>query len=132
MKTLIAEDDHVSARIIKTILSPYGECDVTVDGNEAFEAFEKAWIEGTPYDLVCLDIMMPKSDGQEALKKIREMEKEIGIVGSKEVKIIMITALGDPKTVVESYYRGGTTSYVVKPIDKEELIDKVRAFGLVQ
>lgn len=44
------------------ILSKYGECD-TVDGLEAVDAFMLAQKENKPYDLVCLDIMMPKLDG---------------------------------------------------------------------
>ena len=77
MKILIAEDDYIARRILKGILSPIGDCDIVIDGEEAFQAFKMAWVEGNPYDLVCLDIMMPNVNGQEALKKIREMEKEI-------------------------------------------------------
>lgn len=129
MKILIAEDDFVSRRILKEMLSPVGDCDIVIDGEEAFNAFRLAWVEGNPYDLVCLDIMMPNIDGKVALKRIRDMEKEIGIEGSKEVKVIMITALGDPKTVFESYYNAGTTSYIVKPIDKDKLLNEVRSLG---
>jgi len=38
-----------------------------------------AWEEQEPYDLICMDIMMPEVDGQEALQRIRDMEKEMGI-----------------------------------------------------
>ena len=131
MKILIAEDDFISRRILKEILSRVGACDIVIDGEEAFDAFRLAWVEGNPYDLVCLDIMMPNIDGKEALKRIRGMEKEIGIEGSKEVKVIMITALGEPETVVDSYYRAGTTSYIVKPISKKKLLDEVRSLGLL-
>ncbi len=131
MRILIAEDDNISSRLLKTILSPLGECEVAIDGGKAFDAFRQAWIEGDPYDLICLDIMMPKTDGQEALQKIREMEREIGVIGSNEVKVIMITALGDPKTVVDSFYKAGTTSYIVKPVNKDALLNEIRRFGLI-
>ena len=132
IKILIVEDDFIVRRILKDILSPYGDCDIVVDGEEAIQAFRLAWEEKEPYDLICLDIMMPKLDGQEALRRIREMEKEIGIQGSAEVKVIMVTALDDPKNVVEAYYRGGATSYIVKPIVKVRLLDEIRSFGLIK
>ncbi|MCP4693586.1 MAG: response regulator, partial [Desulfobacterales bacterium] len=123
MRILIAEDDFVSRRILDTLLSPYGECHTAVDGEEAVQCFRMAHDEGAPYDLVCLDIMMPNVNGQEALKQIREIEKKMGLKSSAEVKVIMVTALDDPKSVVEAYYRGGATSYIVKPIEKDRLLD---------
>lgn len=132
MKVLIAEDDFVSRKILKDTLAEYGECDIVVDGEEAVQAFRLAMSDGEPYELVLMDIMMPNTDGQEALKRIREIEKEAGIKGSSEVPVIMVTALSDPKAVFEAYYRGGATSYIVKPIDKQKLIDEIRKLGLIR
>ena len=131
MKILIAEDDFIARRALKEIINQLGDCDVVIDGEEAVEAFRLAWEENDPYDLICLDIMMPNMDGKEALKNIRDIEKTLGIKGSKEVKVIMVTALGDPKTVFESYYQSGATSYVVKPVDKDKLINEIRSLGLI-
>jgi two-component system chemotaxis response regulator CheY len=131
MKILIVEDDFVARRTLKEILSPYGECDVVVDGEEAIQAFQLAWEEKTPYDLICMDIMMPHMDGQESLRQIRELEKEMGVKGSDEVRVVMISALDDPKTVVDAFYRGGATAYIVKPIQKKALLQEIRAFGLI-
>lgn len=131
MRALIAEDDFIARKYLKEILSAYGDCDVVVDGEEAVQAFRLAWQEKKPYDLICLDIMMPKMDGQEALKLIREIEKNIGIKGSAEVKVIMVTALGDPKNVFEAYYKGGATSYIVKPVDRAKLLEEIRSFNLI-
>ncbi len=131
MRILIAEDDLVSRRLLEAMLSPYGECHTAVDGKEAVESFKMAYEEKKPYDLVCLDIMMPNIDGQEALKRIRAMEKENGVKGSDEVKVIMTSALDDPKTVVEAYYRGGATAYIVKPVDKHKLLNEIRSLGLI-
>lgn len=131
MRILIVEDEFVSRRVLKEFLSPYGECDMVVDGEEAIEAFRLAWEEGDPYELICLDIMMPNIDGQEALMKIREIEKELGVKGQDEVKVIMVTALDDPKTVVEAFYKGGATSYIVKPVEREKLLKEVRSLCLI-
>jgi two-component system chemotaxis response regulator CheY len=131
MRVLIAEDDFTSRRLLESILEKYGDCHVVMDGDEAVEAFKTSWQENRPYDLICLDIMMPRMDGQEALQKIREFEQEKGVVGFGEAKVIMITALGDPKNVVEAFYKGGASSYLVKPIEKKKLLEELRNLALI-
>lgn len=131
MKILIAEDDEISRKIITKILSRFGACDTVVDGGEAVEAFKLALEDNAPYDLLCLDIMMPDIDGQEALKQIRSIERQMGIRGSQEVKVIMLTALDDAHSVVEAYYRGGATAYLVKPIQTEKLLSELKQLGLI-
>ena len=74
MKTLVVEDDLVSRQLLQTILSRYGECNVAVNGKEALSAFSLAWKALQPYDLICLDVMMPEMDGQETLRQIRKIE----------------------------------------------------------
>lgn len=131
MRVLIVEDDFTARRMLKEIMSPLGDCDIVVHGLEAVQAFRLAWEDNNPYDLIFMDIMMPHMDGQEALAQIREMEKQMGVKGTDEVKVIMVTALGDPKTVVKAFYKGGATSYLVKPIDKRKLLEEVRNLGLI-
>ncbi|MCA1945817.1 MAG: response regulator [Desulfovibrio sp.] len=132
MRVLIVEDDFTSRKLMQTILSPYGDCDVAVNGREAVEAFQNALNSAKPYDLVCMDIMMPEMDGQEALKQIRAIERTMGVRASEEVKVVMTTALDDPKNVVEAYYKGGATSYIPKPIDRQLFIHLLRNLGLIQ
>lgn len=132
MRTLIVEDDFTSRAILKKILSPFGECDIAVNGEEAVEAFKLAHRERRPYDLICMDIMMPGMDGQQALRIIRGLEKGMDIRGSSEVTVIMTTALDDPKNVVEAYYKGGATSYISKPIDKRMLLHLLGSLGLIK
>ena len=79
MKVLIAEDDFASRKFMLRFFEKYGECDVTVDGKEAVEAYKMAIECGEPYDLICLDIMMPEMDGHQALKTIRKIEEENGV-----------------------------------------------------
>ena len=67
MRILLAEDNFVTRKLMVAILSQYGECDVAVDGMEAVDAFLMALEDGKPYDLICLDIMMPVMDGFQAL-----------------------------------------------------------------
>lgn len=129
MRILIVDDSFLTREIVKDSLSPFGDCTIAVNGEEAIQAFEKALEDNRRYDLICLDIRMPIMNGDQALVKIREIEKEAGISFAQEVKVIMTTACDDPKTVVDSYYRGGATSYLVKPFDEAALLKEVRKLG---
>lgn len=131
MKCLIVEDEFISRMILKEMLTPYFDCDIAVNGEEAVTAFKLAHESKRPYDLICLDIMMPLMDGQEALRQIRELERIMDIPHELEVKVIMTTALDDPKTVFTSFYKGGATSYLVKPTSKQRLLQELRTFGLI-
>lgn len=130
MKVLIAEDDFASRKFMLRFLSKYGECDITVDGFEAVEAFTMALEENEGYDLVCLDIMMPGMDGYQALQKIREIEKERLVPEDKAVKIIMTTALNDGKNVTKAFDLG-CTAYAGKPIDQDKFENVLRKFDLI-
>ncbi len=132
MKILIVDDDFLSRKLLHFILAPYGHCDIAVNGEEAIRAFKLAMDEKKPYDLICLDIMMPEMDGQEAIKKIRKIEKEKGIGAVDEVKVIMITALGDTRNVIDAFYFGGATSYLVKPIDHNKVVKELENLGLMR
>ena len=130
IRILLVEDDFMVRQVIRDILEPYGSLDIAVNGEEAVQAFRVAWRRQQPYDLICMDIMMPIMDGNEALITIREMEKSLGVPSPEEVKVIMITALDDVKTVIRAYAKGGATSYIVKPIEKERLVHEMRTMGL--
>jgi len=131
MRILIVEDDFIARHVLKDMLVTYGQCDTVVDGAEAVQEFNMALSDKRPYDVIFLDIMMPNVDGLAALKSIRQIEKETGVLPAKEVKVIMTTALDDPRTVVEAYYRGGADSYLVKPITKNKIADELHKVGLI-
>ena len=130
MKVLIAEDDFASRKVMSRYCSKYGECDITVDGKEAFMAFKLALTSEEPYDLVCLDIMMPEMDGYEVLKEIRSLEKEMGITEENQVKVIMTTALNDKRNV-DKAFANGCEAYAGKPIDQEKFENELRKLGLI-
>lgn len=132
MRCLITEDDFISRRILRELLNPYFDIEIAVDGEEAITAFRLAHEAKQPFDLICMDIMMPKLDGRDALRQIRQMEKQMGVPPNLEVKVIMTTALDDPKTVFDSFYQDGATAYLVKPISKQKLARELRALGLIQ
>lgn len=131
MRILIAEDDMTSRRFLSKFLSQYGECDVVVDGMEALDAYLISVKEKSPYDVICLDIMMPKVDGVKVLKAIRDFEKQRKILPEKRVKIIMITALSDTE-YVHMAFELGCEAYAAKPIDLDKLIEVLKNLEIIK
>ncbi len=128
MRILIAEDDLASRKFLFKFMSQYGECDIVVDGLEALDAFLMSVQENNPYDLVCLDIMMPKVDGVKVLKAIRDLENQNGVSLEKRTKIIMTTALAETQLVKDAF-EIGCEAYAAKPIDVEKLANVLDRLG---
>lgn len=127
-RILIVEDDLVSRKFLSKFLSRYGDCDMVVDGLEAIEAYLLARKDGLPYDLICLDVMMPKIDGIEVLKTVRDLERQNGVAENEACKIIMTTVLGEPP-IVQSAFDDGCNAYVSKPIDMTKLTAVLKKIG---
>lgn len=130
MRTLIVEDDFTSRTLLQELMKPYGENHVAVNGKEAVTAFRSSMNDGRPYDLICLDIMMPDMDGQQTLKAIREIENERHVSPGAGVKIIMTTALGDKDNIFKAF-REQCDAYMIKPIDKDQLLSHLRELKLI-
>jgi two-component system chemotaxis response regulator CheY len=130
MKTLVVEDDFTSRLYLQEILKKYGPTHAAINGKEAVEAVRAALEAGEPYDLICLDIMMPEMDGQTALNEIRRVEEAKGIASIHGAKVIMTTALDDSKNILASF-KGQCDVYLTKPVDKAKLLGYLQKFGLV-
>ncbi|CAK7011457.1 MAG: Chemotaxis protein CheY [Desulfovibrio sp.] len=130
MRFLVVDDDFHTRSLIQRLLHPYGFTDVATDGEEAVEAFRHALKDGEPYDLITLDILMPNIDGQQALREIREIEKEMDVPEDKAVKVIMVSGLNDAKEVHDAFFLGSATSYMVKPIHKQTFFEEITSLGL--
>ena len=130
MKCLIVEDEEFEREMMELFLADYAEVDTARDGVEAVELFSRAMANGAPYRLVCLDIMMPRMDGQQALKQMRKMEKEAGIIKEKAV-IIMTTAMNAREDIEEALWQGDCTDYLVKPIILADLLAVIRKYNLI-
>ena len=129
MRTLIVEDDAVSRFLLSDILGPYGTCHVAVDGLEAVEAVATALDEGEPYNLICLDIKMPKMNGLDALAEIRAIEADRDILLGDGVRIIMTTCVEDAKSIMDAFNKQ-CEAYIVKPVTEEKLLHQLQQFGL--
>lgn len=125
MKILIAEDDFINRRFLFKFFSQYGDCDMVVNGEEAVSAFMFSIEEDEPYDLICLDIMMPKLDGLKSLKMINSIEKDKRISKEGFSKKFVITSLDNAKDVQKAFELGCEV-YVAKPINTAKLIEVMR------
>jgi len=131
MKCLIVDDDQLGRELIAEYLSGYGSIDMAASGQEAVEKFRAAHENGSPYDLILLDIIMPGMDGHEAAKAIRHLEQEQGITPDKGVNIIVLTSLSTPKDVIESYVSAQSAAHLVKPVTPEKLLTTLNKLGLI-
>lgn len=112
---LIAEDDEVSYILIETYLMEY-KCKTyrAKNGKEAIEM-----IQNKPeIDIVLMDIKMPDTDGIEATKEIRKLNPLIPIIAQTAYVF---------SSDREKAMAAGCSDYIVKPINKEELLQKIEA-----
>ncbi len=125
MRILVTDDDFVSRNILHAILLPYGRCSLATDGTAALDAFTSAHEAGDPFDLIFIDVQMPEMDGHETLKRIRVAETEMALPEDSRVKAIMVTASRDVKNVIAAK-ESRCEAYLVKPVEKERLLDELR------
>jgi two-component system chemotaxis response regulator CheY len=131
VKILIVEDDYISRRNLKELLADLGKCDIAINGQEAIDSFIHAHQIKQPYELICMDLMMPVIDGMAALQSIRQQEREMKIPPALTVKVLMTTAVDDPHTVIRSFYEGEATSYIVKPVTRQKLVKELNQLKLM-
>ena len=130
MKILIVDDNYASRKLLRAYLDPYGNCTMANNGNEALELFSAALDAEEPFDLLCMDIMMPELDGSETLKQLRAIEQEREIPSEKRAKVVMTTALDDRKEIIR-LFNDGCEGYLIKPIDGSQLHRVLVQLGLV-
>ncbi len=115
-RIVIADDNQANAELLEAHLDGSGfETRIATNGDETLKLATE-W----PADLILLDIMMPKLSGFDVCKRLRADESTRGI------GILMITALDRP-TDIERAVDVGTDDFLTKPINKTELIHRVRA-----
>ncbi|OGU13066.1 MAG: hypothetical protein A2076_07240 [Geobacteraceae bacterium GWC2_53_11] len=129
MRCLIVEDVDFEREMMEFFLADYAVTETACNGEDAVELFTRAVAEGRPYQLVCLDILMPKMSGQAALKKMRQAEAA-GDPAHKAV-IIMTTAMNSREDMEEALWQGDCTDYLVKPIILADLVALMRKYKLI-
>lgn len=131
MKILIVEDDASLRELMQMFLADFGTCDIAGDGVIALETVKKAIEANQPYDLICMDIMMPRMDGMEAMKKIRQVEFKHFDQGAPSAKIIMITAKDMANDMMKAFH-AGCEAYLTKPFSRDKLLEQMHKLGLIK
>jgi len=116
IRILVVDDEPVNQQVLKNHLS-FGDYHVTsvMNGEDALEALERE----SPFDLVLLDIMMPRMSGYEVCQKIREKFLP------SELPIIMITAKNQVSDLVQGFSYGAN-DYLTKPFSKDEFLARIK------
>jgi two-component system, chemotaxis family, chemotaxis protein CheY len=132
-KTLIVDDSKAILAMMDGMLKSHGINDVTkaVNGLRGVEQFEAALLMGSPFSLVFLDIVMPVMDGQEALKRMRAMEADAGVMSDERAIIIMATSLHSTNDMINALIEGDCSDYLIKPFDAEDLRGMLIKYGFV-
>jgi PAS domain S-box-containing protein len=120
LSILVAEDNEINALLIRSLLTRLGHHPViTTDGEQALESWLAADSAGTPYDVVLMDIQMPKLDGITATKRIRAHEAGRS---PRRTAILALTA----NTLVDDRYacfEAGMDGFLIKPLDRDKLAE---------
>ena len=120
-RVLLAEDIEINREILKTLLEDTGlEIDCAENGKEALEAIEAA---PDRYDLVFMDLQMPKMDGLEATRLIRALP------ALREYKLPIIALTANVfKDDIEECFAAGMDDHLGKPLDINKVLEKLRIF----
>lgn len=111
MRVLVAEDNVMNQALIREMLRMAGHyCDVVADGAEAVEMVKKL-----PYDLVLMDVQMPRLDGIMATRQIRALRSK-----ARDVPIAALTA-NVLRSQRQAYLDAGMTYFLAKPVDAAAL-----------
>ena len=130
MRILIVDDDFICRNLLLEMIKEFGTCSIAVNGPEAVTAVESAIRTGESYDLIFLDIMLEGMDGQEVLKKIRDLEIKNGIGGFDGAKIIMTSVLHDFENI-KTAFSEQCEGYIVKPITRDKVLLQMRDLRLI-
>ncbi len=127
---LVAEDNEGHAGLIRRNLSRAGIANKIIhfmDGQEVLDFLFRMGegphrVSGQSYVLL-LDIRMPKVDGVEVLKRIKE-DPEL-----RKIPVVMVTTTDDPREVQECH-RLGCSNYITKPVEYDAFVNAIRQLGL--
>ena len=122
MKALVVDDDPTSRLVLEDVLSGFGEVASCADGEAAVRAARLALALGIPYDLICMDLVMPTMSGLDALSLIRQEEKCQG--RPRASKVIVTTSREDDESI-DGAFGQLCDAYIVKPIDTEKFLGLV-------
>lgn len=124
MRILVVDDSHTNRIMLKAMLEEAGYKDLLM-AKDAFHAFDllnahRSPDRTTPVDLILMDIIMPRLNGIDACKKIKE-EEEL-----RDIPVIIVTGRDRPEDMEEAF-NAGAHDYLAKPVDKIALLARSRS-----
>lgn len=117
MKVLVVDDSSTMRKIIRKTIMQAGIEDVT-EAEDGIDALQKIKEANCAFDLVMLDINMPRVDGLTTLKQLKSMET------TKGIPVIMCTSEAEKEMVIECI-KSGASDYIVKPFNKDLIAEKI-------
>jgi DNA-binding response OmpR family regulator len=114
-KILLVDDSETILQMEQMILEP--DSYEIIMARDGAEGVAKAL--ATQPDLILMDVVMPGMDGFEAVKRLRDHEQ------TRTVPIVMVTSKAEAESM-ETGYQNGCSDYIVKPIDRLELVAKIK------
>jgi two-component system chemotaxis response regulator CheY len=130
MRILIVDDDFVSRSKLEALLSEYGNCDAAEDGQQALDMFEQAHQQSAGYDLITMDIDMPRMSGHEVLSRIREWEEAHRVYEQGQAAKVLMSTSMQSRTDIMSSFRNGCEGYLKKPVTPEKLAEALAAIDI--
>ncbi len=122
MRALVVDDSLTCRLALESVLARFLEVDYCQDGIAAVRAARLALALGKPYDLICMDLVMPAMGGLEALQLIRQEEECRR--RPRASKVIVVSCRDDSGSIEEAFGQL-CDGYLVKPIDMEKLLTLV-------
>ena len=123
MKTLIVEDDPISAKLLEKFVEKFSDVVIADNGQKTISAVKSALNTHHHFDLIFLDILLPDKNGIDLLKEIRSLESS-----KQRSKVIMLSSLKDLSST-EKAFQSLCDGYIVKPFEHETTVAQIRALG---
>ncbi|MDY0300368.1 MAG: response regulator [Trichlorobacter sp.] len=128
MKALVVDDQEINREILQILLEEFGDVAVAASGREAVDLFAAALAEGSPFDLVCMDISMPVMNGHEAMQQIRLLETD---KTSHRATAFMVTASSDPEDMFSALTQAECDDYLPKPVIRRTFVELLQKHNLI-
>jgi two-component system chemotaxis response regulator CheY len=129
---LVVDDEDMGRLMLQEFLAEFSNCDTAANGKEGLLLFEKALADGVPYDLLCVDIIMPEMNGLALVRKIREIEQSHPVFTDLHTKIFVISSSDSAWDKADFLLDNLCDDYIVKPFSRTDLMAKLRAIELIE
>jgi CheY-like chemotaxis protein len=125
MKILIVDDEMAALTKMKVLMLAYGECTLATSAMQALQLCAKAILNGTPFEVITIDIQLGDASGHDLLNAIKQLENKEHVPPSKK---LMITASGTRENLMKAHAKG-CDGFIVKPVMRDALEQKMLSMG---